>query len=130
MKENGFITVNYAYTQEDVTMYPDLIKVKIALDNGEIIGLDATGYLNCHHERQIQKPQISIENARKGLSNKIEIKSEELAVIPTEWLTEKYCYEFKGKLDDTDFIAYINAETGEEEDVLIIINTPNGTLTE
>lgn len=130
MKENGFITVNYAYTQENVTMYPDLIKVKIALDNGEIIGLDATGYLNCHHERQIQKPQISIEDARKNLSDKIEIKSEGLAIIPTEWLTEKYCYEFKGKLDDTDFIAYINAETGEEEDILIIINTPNGTLTE
>ena len=60
----------------------------------------------------------------------IEIKSEGLAIIPTEWNTEILCYEFKGKVEDIDFIAYINAETGEEEDILIITNTPNGTLTE
>ena len=50
--------------------------------------------------------------------------------IPTEWKTEKFCYEFKGKIEDMDFIAYINAENGEEEDILIVTNTPNGTLTE
>ena len=130
LKENGFITVNYAYKQSDVIMYADLIKVKVALDNGEIIGLETTGYLNCHYSRQIPKDKISIEEARKNLSNKIEIKSEGLAMIPTEWNTEKYCYEFKGKIEDIDFIAYINAQTGEEEDILIITNTPNGTLTE
>ena len=36
---------------------------------------------------------------------------------------------FKGKVDNRDFIVYINAETGKEEDILIIINTPNGILT-
>ena len=130
LKENGFITVNYAYKQGDVTIYPDLIKVKIALDNGEVIGLETTGYLNCHYERKIPTAKVSIEEAKNNLSNKIEIKSEGLAIIPTEWNTEIFCYEFKGKVDDIDFIAYINAETGEEEDILIITNTPNGTLTE
>lgn len=130
LKENSFITVNYAYKQKDVVIYPDLIKVKIALDNGEVIGLETTGYLNCHYERNIPKAKISLEDARKYLSDKAEIKSEGLAIIPTEWNTEKFCYEFKGKIEDIDFIAYINAETGEEEDILIITNTPNGTLTE
>lgn len=130
MKENGFITVNYAYKQGDVVMYADLIKVKIALDDGEIIGLETTGYLNCHYERSIPSNKISIEEARKQLSDKAQITSEGLAMIPTEWKTEKYCYEFKGKIEDIDFIAYINAETGEEEDILIVTNTPNGTLTE
>ena len=130
LKNNGFITVNYAYKQGDVLIYSDLIKVKIALDNGEIMGLETTGYLNCHYERQIPTPKISIDDARKNLSDKIEIKSEGLAMIPTEWKTETFCYEFKGKVEDIDFIAYINAETGEEEDILVITNTPNGTLTE
>ena len=130
LKENGFITVNYAYKQNNVVIYPDLIKVKIALDNGEIIGLESTGYLNNHYERNISKNLISIEEAKKQLTNNIEIKSEGLAIIPTEWNTEILCYEFKGKVEDIDFIAYINAETGEEEDILIITNTPNGTLTE
>lgn len=130
LKENGFITVNYAYVQNNVIIYPDLIKVKIALDDGEIIGLETTGYLNCHYERTIPITKVSIEDARKKLTDKVEITSEGLAIIPTEWKDEKFCYEFKGKINDIDFLAYINAETGEEEDVLIITNTPNGTLTE
>jgi germination protein YpeB len=130
LKENGFITVNYAYKQDDVIIYADLIKVKIALDDGEIIGIDSTGYLNCHYERQIPESKISIEEAKKNLSEKAEVSSEGLAMIPTEWNTEKFCYEFKGKIEDIDFIAYINAETGKEEDILIVTNTPNGTLTE
>lgn len=130
MKDNGFITVNYAYKQNDVVIYADLIKVKIALDNGEVIGLETTGYLNCHYDRNIPKNKISIEDARKHLSDKIQVTSEGLAMIPTEWKTEKFCYEFKGEIEDVDFIAYINAESGEEEDILIVTNTPNGTLTE
>ena len=130
IKQDGFITVNYAYKQNDVIMYADLIKVKIALDDGEVIGLETTGYLNSHYERTIPVRKISIEEARKQLSNKAQVTSEGLAMIPTEWITEKFCYEFKGKIEEIDFIAYINVETGEEEDILIVTNTPNGTLTE
>ena len=130
MKENGFITVNYAYKENEVIMYADLIKVKIALDNGEIIGLETTGYLNCHYNRKISENKISVDDARKHLSSNAQIISEGLAMIPTEWKTEKFCYEFKGKIEDMDFIAYINAENGEEEDILVVTNTPNGTLTE
>ena len=130
MKQDGFITINYAYKQDNVIMYADLIKVKVALDNGEAIGLETTGYLNSHHQRQIPTPKISIENARKNLSSNTEVTSEGLAMIPTEWKTEVFCYEFKGKIEDTEFIAYINAQTGEEEDILIVTNTENGTLTE
>ena len=130
MKENGFITVNYAYKQNGVVMYADLIKVKIALDNGEVIGLETTGYLNCHYDRKIPTNRISVDDARKQLSSKAQITSEGLAMIPTEWKTETFCYEFKGKIEDMDFIAYINAENGKEEDILIVTNTPNGTLTE
>ena len=48
--------------------------------------------------------------------------------IPTEWKSEILCYEFKGKVDDREFLVYINTENGREEDILIITNTPNGTL--
>ena len=130
MKQDGFITINFAYKQDNVVMYADLIKVKVALDNGEVIGLETTGYLNNHYNRTIPTTKISIETARKNISSKAQVTSEGLAMIPTEWKTEKFCYEFKGKIEDIDFIAYINAETGEEEDVLIVTNTENGTLTE
>lgn len=131
MKFDGIITVNYAYEQDGITMYPDLVKVKIALDNGEILGLESTGYLNSHREkRDLPEVKISTEEARKKVNNKLNVSSSGLAVIPTEWNTEVLCYEFKGNAGDNDFIVYINAENGEEQDILMIINTPEGTLTE
>ena len=129
LKESGIVTINYAYQQDDITVYPDLIKVKIALDNGEIMGIETTGYLNNHEERKIGEVKISKEDAIKNLNKKLEIKSQNLAIIPTEWQSEILCWEIKGKVDETDFLVYINAETGKEEDILVIVNTPNGTLT-
>lgn len=130
LKEGGIVTINYAYKQDDVIIYPDLIKLKIALDNGEILGMETSGYLNNHTKREIPNPQISIEEAKEKLNKHLEITKEDLAIIPTEWKTEIFCYEFKGKIDDTDFLVYINALTGKEENILVIIDTPNGVLTQ
>ena len=130
LKQDGIVTINYAYSQDNVTIYPDLIKLKIALDDGEILGIETTGYLNSHTTRDIAKAKISKEDAKKNLNKSLEIKSENLAIIPTEWKTEILCYEFKGKIDETDFLVYINAETGREENILVIIDTPNGILTQ
>lgn len=130
LKEGGVVTINYAYEQDDVTIYPDLIKLKIALDNGEILGIETSGYLNNHTERNISKAKITKEEAKSNLNKNLEIFSEGMAIIPTEWKTEILCYEFKGKINDTDFLVYINADTGREENILVIIDTPNGILTQ
>jgi len=129
LKQQGIVTINYAYKQEDVVIYSDLIKVKVALDNGEILGIETSGYLNSHYERDLSNIKITKEEARTNINENLEIISEGLAIIPTEWKTEILCYEFKGKVDNIEFLAYINAETGKEENILIITNTPNGTLT-
>ena len=129
LKQSGIVTINYAYVQNDVIMYPDLIKVKVALDNGEILGIETTGYLNSHTERNLKEPKVTVEEAKESLNKDLTIESEELAVIPTEWKTEVLCWEFEGNVEGLDFIVYVNAETGKEEDILIITNTPNGTLT-
>ena len=129
LKQEGIVTINYAYTQNDITIYSDLIKLKIALDNGEILGIETTGYLNSHEERNLESPKITKEQAKKTLNKNLQISSEGLAVIPTEYKTELLCWEFKGKVDDTEFLVYIDATNGREQDILVIQNTPNGTLT-
>lgn len=129
LNNNGILTINYASVQDDVIMYPDLIKVKVALDNGEILGVETTGYLNNYCQRQINKNIISYEKAKNVLNKNINIESHSLAIIPTEYQTEILCHEFKGKVEDTEFIVYVNANSGDVEDILIIYNTPNGILT-
>ncbi|MBR2787010.1 MAG: germination protein YpeB [Clostridia bacterium] len=129
LKQNGIVTINYAYVQENVTVYPDLIKLKVALDNGEILGMETTGYLNSHTERKFADVKISKEEAREKINKNLEIVSEGMAIIPTEFQTEILCWEFKGVVEDRQFLVYINVENGREEDVLVILETPNGTLT-
>lgn len=136
MKVGNIVTINYAYEDnkkelngKGVIVYSDLIKVKVALDNGEILGIETAGYLNAHTNRGYNDIEISLEDAKKLLNPKIEIDSEGLAIIPTEWKSEILCYEFKGKANNREFLVYINAKTGKEEDVLVILDTPGGTLT-
>ena len=121
--QEGVTTINYAYMQNDVIVYSDLIKVKVALDNGDILGIETTGYLNNHTQRDINNVQITSEEAKKNLNSKLELTSERMAIIPTEWQTEILCYEFKGTVNDKQFLVYINAENGREEDILIITDT-------
>lgn len=127
--QENIITINYVYKQDNIIVYPDLIKVKIALDNGEILGVETNGYLNSHTARTNTIATISKEEAKAKLNKNLDIQSEKLSIIPTEWKTEILCYEFKGKIDETEFLVYINAENGREENILVIKETPGGILT-
>ncbi len=129
LKESNIVTINYAYEENEILIYPDLIKVKVALDDGEILGMEALGYLNSHTDRNFSQNIISSDEAKQKLNDKIEIEKERLVVIPLENKTERYCYEFKGKIEEKQFLIYINAETGAEEEILILLETPGGTLT-
>lgn len=126
--DENSVTINFAYTENGVICYTDLIKVKVALDNGEILGMEAQGYLNSHSERNFASPKIDVNEARALVNQNVEILSERLALIPTDWSTEILTYEFKGKVDDRNFIVYVNAETGKEEDVFLLIESENGIL--
>ena len=75
LAENGILTINYAYVQQDIIMYPDLIKIKVALDNGEILGIETTGYLSNHEERNLKTAKITKEEAKKKLNKKLPEKS-------------------------------------------------------
>ena len=66
LKEGNTLTVSFAYKEGDVIVYPDLIKVLVALDNGQILTYDALGYLMSHRERDLPQPKISISEARKS----------------------------------------------------------------
>ena len=129
LKESNIVTINYAYEENNVLIYPDLIKVKIALDDGEVLGIEALGYLNAHTQRDFTQNIITVDEAKEKLSDNITIENQRMAVIPLDDKTEKYCYEFQGKVEDKQFLVYINAETGAEEEILILLETPGGTLT-
>lgn len=129
LKIENMAIINYAAKQDNILMYPDLIKVKIALDTGEVLSVEAQGYIFNHRIREDVTPIVSIDEARKVINKNINIISERIAIIPTDSKDEVLTYEFKGKIDDREFIIYVNAKTGMEEKILIILDTPGGILT-
>lgn len=129
LESGGNAILSFVPTQDNVLLYPDSIKVKVALDNGQITGLDQSSYLLSHHPRNLRAPAISSQQARTMLSGRLTVKRERLAVIPVPGGQEAQAYEFLGVQGGRQFLVYINAQTGDEEDILQVLQTPEGTLT-
>jgi len=126
---NGVLTVNFAATQNGIILYPDLIKVGIALDDGSLVAYDAKGYIMNHTNRDFPEIKVSESQARNIISKRLKIKSHSLALIPTEGLSERLCHEFSctGEKDE-QILVYVNVETGMEEQILILIKDEMGVL--
>lgn len=108
---------NFVTNEKDIRVYPDAIKVKVALDDGRILGFSAEDYLKSHHTREIKAPTIAADEARKKISPNVKIMEEGLAIIINNLKEEILCHEFLGVLDDETYRIFINAENGIEEKV-------------
>lgn len=128
-KSGGTATINFAYKQGDVICYSDLIKVKVALDNGEIVGMESHGYIMNHKHRNFPETEISQNDARTKINKHLNIQSTSIALIPKDSKKEVLCYEFKGNHNGKNFLIYINAETGKEEQILMLLESEEGILT-
>ena len=128
--ENGVLLVNYEYVQDGVMCYPDLIKIGIALDNGLLMSYDATGYLSAHTERTIPAAEISRVEAQEKLPEDLAVEAYQLALIPSPGGEERLCHEFVCSSEQGQrYIFYINAISGKEEKILILLEDESGTLT-
>jgi len=130
---DGVLVINFAAVQDNIILYPDLIKIGVALDNCEIIFYEANNYLKNHTLRDFPEfyELIGMDEAKRAVPHSLNINSSRLALIPCEYSdgSEILCYEFKCENDEgREFIIYVNAKTGRQEDALVIIDTGRGKL--
>ena len=128
---DGICTINYAYKNEGVVFYPDLIKVGIALDTGDTVFLDSTTYLMNHHERSLPEINVSAEQAIKSLSATLKVIDTKRALIPLDTGKEAYCHEIHCQdiITKQEVLVYIDCTNGKEQDILILLYSDNGILT-
>lgn len=128
---NNVCVINFAYSENGVIRYTDLIKVGISLADGELFSLEAKGYLTNHRDRKEFQNGITEDEAQSKISSNVEVISSKMCLIPKKDGNEEYCYQFhcKSKRNDQEVLIYINATTGEEEDILLLLYSDNGTLT-
>lgn len=126
---DNIATINFAYSQNGIKCYSDLIKVRIALDDGSVIGIECKGYLMNHRMRDVSNVVLSQEEAKERVSTHLDVSAVSLSIIPKDSLREVLCYEFKGTYMDKNFIVYVNAENGREEEIMLLIESETGILT-
>lgn len=128
--QDGICTVNFAYESEGVICYPDLIKLSVSLETGNIISFDARGYIMNHTDRPPVQSKISSDEAKMSVSDYLTVMSSRLAVIPTDYKTEKTAYEFHCKTpDEQEVLVYIDVLTAKEDDILLLLYSDGGILT-
>ncbi len=124
----GAAVLNFAPRQDGVILYSDLVKVYMDRETGEVMGLDARNYRLNHRQRALPRPKLTEEEAGAYVSGELQVEHTDLALIPLTQQTEVLCYEFKATKDDTFYIVYVNALTGEEEQIFEVINSAEGDL--
>ncbi len=129
LKYEDNVTINYVFTIDDILVYTDQIKLKIALDDGDIIGMEADKYLVSHTKsREIPTININADEGKKNIGKRLELKDIKLVIVPGEMNKEKLCYEYSGTYRDDEYKVYVDAVSGNFERIIKIINTANGKL--
>ena len=123
----GILTVNFAAVQNGVVLYPDLVKVQVSLKDGAVIGLEAAGYLMNHVPRTLAMPEISESDALTRVGDALTPQSIRLCVIPENG-AEYLCYEIRATGGGDTFLAYIDAMTGAERQLMQVVSGAGGEL--
>jgi len=124
----GVMVIAFAPLQGETVLYPDLIKVQLRMDNAQVVGIEERHYLTNHHPRGPLSPLLSQEEAQGMVSDRLHITAARLCLIPKN-NREILCYEFQGDFQGQSYLVYINADTGEQENMLKIIENGAGIET-
>ena len=120
--------INLVYTKNNVVVYPDLVMAKVAMDTGEVLGWEAMSYAYNHVERNPESPKLSLSDAEKRIPDELEKVKSRVAIIPGEFAGEILAYEFECRRNGNTFYVFINAHTGEQENIMRVVETDDGTL--
>lgn len=123
---NSTVYINFAYTDNGIVFYPDLIKVKVSSETGKVLGVEATNYIYNHGTRD-----VDYDNAAEGaisISGELTVTGTRYCVIPTDWNEEVYCKEVTGTSEGLTYYLYFDLSTGEEIRAMVVIDEDGNKL--
>ncbi len=124
--ENGTTcNLNFAYEQDGIIVYSDMIKVKVCEERGIVTGMEGLSYVLNHTTRCLPEAKISKSEAAESLNPEFEVSGSRLTVIPFEE-DEALAYEFYGTYGGNTYYIYVDALTGKEIQVFTVIGTAQG----
>lgn len=112
--------VNLAPIENNIIMYPDLVKIKVDLTSQEIIGFEAVNYALNHIDRNVEF-NAKLEDAESLLGFDYNILKTSKAVIRLDSGVEIATYEFITERIDGTYFYYINANQLEIAKVMKLV---------
>lgn len=119
--------VNLAPIKDKVIYYSDIVKVKVDLALGLVVGWEGSAYATNHIDRGFTS-SIGLLDAMTRLSPELNVIERNLCIIPDKFVGEISAYEFICEWKDYTYYIYIDSGTGKEVNILRIIDTSNGNL--
>jgi len=114
---NNIGVYSFLAMEDGIRVFPDAVQVKVALDNGDIIGLNTRNYYMNHTDRSVPKPELSKKEAKEKVNPKVDIQEDFMSIIDDNTGKEVLTYEFLGVIGQNTYRVFINAMTGREEKV-------------
>lgn len=126
IKEDVYL--NIAPKENGIILYPDLVKVKVNLVSGTVVGYDATSYFTNHTARTLSKGSLSLADAKGKVPSKFTIENARYVLSPLDYNREVVCVEVEATGEGSTYYFYYNANDGSLENVLKVIETDDGNL--
>lgn len=124
---DNLVNFTFVREQDGVLIYPEKMTVRSALDNGEVVGFQASDFVYEHKDnREIPEAKISLAEARKTLNSDFKELYNRKAIIKNDRDEDILCYEIGGKINGSQYRLFINADTGLEETVEVLKDAQAG----
>jgi len=125
VENDNTLVIDFAPRQNGVSLQTELIKVSLAMDNGELVGFDARNYWINHHPRHLEEPKLSAAEAQKRISPRLQVAGEpQLALVADVRGEERLAWEVSGQMDDQRYRIFIDAADGREINVIRVAGDP------
>ncbi len=125
------LVMDFAPVEQGVAVHPDMVKVMLAMDNGELLGFDARNYWINRHQRNLGQPSLNAQEARQHVAPRVRVQGEpRLVVVADRRGHERLAWEFRGNVEEQAYRIFIDAKDGTEINVLRVAGDPAPPLNE
>jgi len=114
----GTLVMDWAPMQNGIAIHTEIIKISLAMDDGELVGFNARNHWVNRHERKYGQPTLSSAEAKQRIAPRLSVVDEPtLAVIANRMNNEKLVWLVKAQMEEIRYHIFIDANTGAEVSV-------------
>lgn len=120
-EQDNIVYVNLAPVQNDVIIYPDIVKVAVSNVSGEVVGIEARSYVANHKERNVMLAEMP-----ESFKNGYNVKSVRKALVQ-KGEKEILCYQLECD-NNGQYFVYLDKKGHEVEIFKVVKGTEGYTV--